>query len=211
MASAPTDKLLVDRIRSGDAAAWKDCIARYEGRLIAFAESRLRNRTAAEDVVQETFVGFLTALANYDDRTPLEAFLFAITAHKLTDALRRSGRRPAILASESESENSGVFGAKGRPASSMMQSQERRANEEEIVAAVLQPLIAEWAQRGNFERLKCAELLFVKGLANREAAIELSISEQDVANHKHFIVSRLRAAAERARLSGIDWKTLGID
>jgi len=211
MATAPTDKLLVDRIRAGDAAAWKDCIARYEGRLLAFAESRLRDRAAAEDVVQEAFVGFLTALANYDDRTPLEAFLFAITAHKLTDVLRRMGRRPTILGSDSESENSGLFGAKGRPASSLMQSQERRSNEESIVASVLQPLIEEWSQSGNYERLKCAELLFVKGLPNRDAARELGISEQDVANHKHFIVSRLKSVAERARLTAVDWKSLGIE
>ena len=92
-----------------------------------------------------------------------------------------------------------------------MQSQERRSSEEEVVASVLQPLIEEWSQRGHYERLKCAELLFVKGLPNREVARELSITEQDVANHKHFIVSRLKSAAERARLTGVDWKSLGLE
>src|SRR3954470_11897905 len=91
-----SDQLLVARIRQGEAAAWEECIARYEGRLLAFVESRLRNPTASEDVVQEAFLGFLISLPNYDEKTPLETWLFSITAHKLTDAMRREGRRPTI-------------------------------------------------------------------------------------------------------------------
>jgi RNA polymerase sigma-70 factor (ECF subfamily) len=211
MAVDETDRLLVARIRQGDADAWRDCIARYEGRLIAFVDSRLRDRAAAEDVVQEAFVGFLTSLANYDERTPLEAFLFAIAAHKLTDVLRKAGRRPVMTGSDSESGNSAVFGEKGRPASSLMQSQERRRSEEQIIAGTLKPMIDEWLMQGQFERLKCAELLLVKGLANRMVAAELGISEQDVANHKYAIVTRLKAAAERSRTASLDWKTLGVD
>ena len=39
----------------------------------------------------------------------------------------------------------------------------------------------------------CAELLFVRGLPNKEAATQLAISEQAVANHKFDILARLRA------------------
>ena len=38
------DALLIDRIRGGEAAAWSDLIARYEGRLLAFVESRIGQR-----------------------------------------------------------------------------------------------------------------------------------------------------------------------
>lgn len=40
--------------------------ARYEGRLLAFVESRIRNRSTSEDIVQEAFIGFLNSLPNYD-------------------------------------------------------------------------------------------------------------------------------------------------
>ncbi|MFM8582426.1 MAG: RNA polymerase sigma factor, partial [Planctomycetaceae bacterium] len=96
MPADEVDRLLVARIRAGDASAWQECIARFEGRLLAFVDSRLRDHAASEDVVQETFLGFLTALPNYHDDTPLESFLFAIAAHKLTDHLLRQGRRPAL-------------------------------------------------------------------------------------------------------------------
>ena len=48
------DLLLVEQIRGGNEAAWNELIARFEGRLLAFVESRLSRRDAAEDVVQET-------------------------------------------------------------------------------------------------------------------------------------------------------------
>ncbi|MBW3598564.1 MAG: RNA polymerase subunit sigma-70, partial [Planctomycetes bacterium] len=51
------DNLLIARIRQGDSTAWNDLIARYEGRLLAFVESRLGSRAPSEDVVQETFIG----------------------------------------------------------------------------------------------------------------------------------------------------------
>ncbi len=47
--------------------------------------------------MQETFVGFLTSLPNYDPATSLQSFLFSICAHKITDRLRSTGRRPSLL------------------------------------------------------------------------------------------------------------------
>ena len=58
------EALLVEQIRAGDEAAWNELIARFEGRLLAFVESRLTRRDVAEDVVQETLIGFLTSLPN---------------------------------------------------------------------------------------------------------------------------------------------------
>lgn len=197
----PLTRELVERIRSGETAAWKECIDRYEGRLLAFVNSRVRDRAAAEDLVQETFLGFLTALPNYDDRTPLDAFLFGIAAHKLTDYLRRKGRRPTLpfLAGES-SQPGDHLPAADRAASSLFRSQEQRAREETVLADCLRELISRWQQRGEWERLKCLELLLVRGWSNKDVAGRLGISEQAVANHKHFVLGKLRAAAQAARL-----------
>ena len=94
--AAESDALLVERIRQGQSDAWNELIARFEGRLLAFVESRIGNRAASEDVVQESFIGFLTSLPNFDVSRPLESYLFSIAAHKLTDHLRREGRRPTL-------------------------------------------------------------------------------------------------------------------
>src|SRR5437879_9405078 len=95
-----TDRLIVQKIRDGDDRAWDQLIARYEGRLLAFVTRRLRDRAASEDVVQETFVGFLNSLPNFDERRELQTYLFTIASHKLTDHLRKTGRHPLKSLSE---------------------------------------------------------------------------------------------------------------
>lgn len=211
MAAVDADRLLIARIRAGEQEAWAECIARFEGRLMAFVESRLRDRAASEDVVQETFLGFLVGLPNYDEATPPETFLFSIAAHKLTDVLRRKGRRPALplLAGNSQGHHSDLPG-RDRMASSLARSRERRTTEEQVLREGLQSLIAQWLERGEFERLMCIELLFVLGWSNKEAARQLAISEQAVANHKHFVVAKLKDWVAASPLRGTDLAELGI-
>lgn len=212
MPASESDRELVRRIRSGQEQAWQVCIAEYEGRLLTFVDSRLRDRNLAEDVVQETFLGFLTALPNYDDNTPLEAFLFAIAAHKLTDLLRRQGRRPTLPLMVRDSSTPGAEPAgRDRAASSIARSQEDRNAEEGLIADALRELIRQWLKGGEFERLMCAELLLVKGLPNKAVAVHLSISEQAVANHKYYIVSKLKGAVRQRTTRGIDLRALGLD
>lgn len=196
-----TDSLLIRRIREGEAEAWNELIGQYEGRLLAYVESRTRNRAAAEDVVQEAFIGFLTSLPNYDRRRSLEGYLFSIAAHKLTDYLRREGRRPTLpLVPGSASGNSWEPPGKARRASSIVRSGERRSLEQSALQAAIGEQIAHFRRRGQWEKLKCAELLFVRGHANKEVAKRLKISEQTVANHKYEFLARLRAAIRRQGL-----------
>jgi RNA polymerase sigma-70 factor (ECF subfamily) len=205
------DALLIADVRRGNEQAWQDLIARYEGRLLAFVDSRLRNRAASEDVVQDTFLGFLVSLPNYDDRTPLESYLFSIAAHKLTDVMRREGRRPTLplLVQDSEGFWNEPAGG-GRRASSLAQSRERRVSEERIIADCLRELIASCKERGDYERLECIELLLVLGWPNKSAAERLGITEQAVANHKSFVVGKLKDAAAKARLRHFDLGELGL-
>ena len=211
MSAGENERLMLSRIRQGDAAAWEDFIAGYEGRLLAFVESRLRNRAASEDVVQEAFMGFLISLPNYDESTPLESWLFSITAHKLTDQLRKEGRRPTIPLFVPDSQRgSSEPAGNARHASSLVRSGERRSIENKIVADCLGDLIDNWKQHGELERLMCLELLFVLGWSNKQAAQRLGISEQAVANHKHFVVTKLKEAAKRARLRNFDPAEFGI-
>ena len=206
------ERLLVTRIRQGDAAAWEECISRYEGRLLAFVASRLGNRAASEDIVQETFLGFLVSLPNYDGSTPLDSWLFSIAAHKLTDSLRRQGRRPTlplVIPGDGEDGSPEPVG-RARKASSLVRSRERRTAEQEIIGRCLRELIDVWIARGEFERLKCMELLFVLGWSNKAAAERLDISEQAVANHKHFVTSKLKEAATRARVRDFDLADFGV-
>ena len=206
------DASLLAGVRRGDPTAWEGLITRYEGRLLAFARSRLSDATAAEDVVQEAFLGFLISLPNYQDSTPLESFLFAITAHKLTDALRRAGRWPSLSRVgmlDVGAANEPV--SRDRKVSSMARSRERRVGEYRVLTDCLKGLIHSWFSRGEFQRLECIELLFVLGWSNCDVAAKLGISEQTVANHKSFVVGKLKAAATAAKLRDVDWNILKVE
>lgn len=207
----PTDPSAADReliaaIRSGDGAAWQTCINRFEGRLMAFVTNRVGDRNLAEDLVQETFLGFMTSLPNYDDTTPLESFLFSIAAHKVIDSLRRKGRRPALrsLAGPAAEDSSAPDidpMDRGRRVSSAAASRERQSRDEQALRGILTELIAQWTTKGDYVRLQCLELLLVLGWPNKRVAEELGISEQDVANHKSYVLYQIRQRLERLGLT----------
>ena len=206
------DALLVDRIRQGDSQAWEDFIGRYEGRLLAFVDSRIGNRAAAEDIVQEAFIGFLNSLPNYDGQRPLESYLFSICAYKLTDHLRREGRRPTIPLSSSGGDRSGgtwQVAGKARPASSIARSGERRDLEEQALVSALEDQVSKWLDRGDWLKLKCIELLFVSGQSNKEVATALNITEQQVANFKFDFLARTKALVARQNLDTEIFPELG--
>ena len=201
--SSEIDQLLIQRIRDGDQDAWGGLIARYEGRLLAFVENRLSKRSASEDIVQETLVGFLNSLPNYDGRRSLESYLFSICAYKITDYLRREGRRPAIPLSSGSSDTSGDWQLEGRarPASSIARSTERRRLEEDALVDALEDQIDRWQKRGDWSKLKCIELLTVRGISNKRVSSLLDITEQQVANFKFDFLARLRTMIKRQNLS----------
>lgn len=203
MATTETDRVLVERIRQGEQDAWGDLISRFEGRLLAFVESRLHDRTTSEDIVQETFVGFLNSLPNYDRRRPLESYLFSICAYKLTDYLRREGRRPCIpFSAGSNSSGEWAFSdSSAKAASSIARSGERRGIEEKAIVDAIAEQISRWRERGEWAKLQCAELLFVRGWANKDVATHLGITEQHVANYKFDFIARMSSAIRKQGLN----------
>src|ERR1700759_1329484 len=127
MPTTDAEKLVIRQVRAGDAEAWRRLIERFEGRLLAFVDSRLHDRAASEDVVQETFIGFLTSLPHYDEGRDLEAYLFSIAAHKLTDHLRKQGRRPIDqFGSDDHGRPMDEIAGSERAASSIARSGERK-------------------------------------------------------------------------------------
>lgn len=192
-----SDRLLVDQIRQGDSRAWETLIARYEGRLLAFVLRRLNDRSLCEDVVQETFIGFLNSLPNFDQRRELQTYLFTIASHKITDQLRKQGRHPLQMVADEvlhrELDRQPV-------ASSVARGQEKRELETQALADALRALFEELRADGQWIRVKVLELLFVKGWANKAIAAKLDVNEQQVANIRFASVRKLM---EQIRAAGL--------
>lgn len=200
--SSQTDDVLIRRIRGGEESAWDELISRFEGRLLAFVDSRLRNLAASEDVVQESFIGFLTSLPNFDAKRSLESYLFSIAAHKLTDHLRKEGRRP-VLPLKAANAPSDEWDLQGpdRAASSLVRSHEKKNLEEQALVQAMKEVLKYFRSRDDWEKIRCAELLFVRGLPNKQVAAELGITEQTVANCKFDFIARLRSLIRQQGVS----------
>jgi RNA polymerase sigma-70 factor (ECF subfamily) len=199
-----SDRLLVQRIRGGGAKAddaWEELVSRYEGRLRAYVRRRLRDHASTDDTVQETFIGFLNSLPSYDDKRELQTWLFTIASHKVTDHLRKSGRRPFQAGNEADEEQMGrAADEKQRPASSIARSKERVDLEADAVTKALKEIVDEFRQKGEWPRVQVLELLFVKGWPNWKVAEFVKVSEQQVANYRFAAVRKLTAAMRAAGL-----------
>jgi len=210
MSQPEIDQLLIESIRRGDTQAWQDFIDRFEGRLLAYVGTRLADRAHAEDIVQETFIGFLNSLPNFDSSRPLESYLFSIAAYKLTDHLRRQGRRYAtqLVTSENSSDAIQRLPSGGRQASSIARSAEQKDREEVVLRQALEDQISKWRQKGDYQKLKCLEMLIVLGMSNKETAQSLELSEQQVANYKSDFIQRTKTLiakqADQERIPELD-------
>jgi RNA polymerase sigma-70 factor (ECF subfamily) len=200
--STESDRLLVQRIRRNDTAAWAELDKRYRGRLTAYVRRRLKDHASVDDVVQNTFVGFLNSLPNYDDKRDLQTWLFTIASHKVTDLLRKNGRKPLPAGAEGDEEALGQSpDARSRTASSLARSAEQRDKEEEALGRALTAMVRDWKARGDYQTVKILELLFVKGAGNKDVAAQLDVSEQHVANVKFQAKKRLCEFMRAADLS----------
>lgn len=197
--ASESDKLLVQEIRAGDTDAWQRLIDRYEGRLLAFARRRLSDRSQAEDIVQETFVGFLNSLPNFDQERDLQTYLFTIAAHKLTDYLRKLGRHPLQHIPDGQEFFEGKTDHRPK-VSSMARSRERITIEEGALGTALKSIIAGWRDQGDFLRIKVLELLFVAGWSNKDVAEHLDIKDQQVANIRFAAVRKITEIIQEAGL-----------
>lgn len=196
--SERSSESLVRRIRQGQPEAWQELIDMYEGRLTAFVRTRLRDSAEVDDVVQETFLGFLRSLPYFDETRELESYLFTIAAHKIRDHLRRMGRRPlGLIADLRDSDTPPEPAGRIRGPSSLLASAERVLGEEQRLVEALKQMLDQWRAAGDFHRIKCIELLFVAGWPNQDVARHLGLTEQQVANYKFQVIERLARKMEK--------------
>ncbi|HEX4608423.1 MAG TPA: sigma-70 family RNA polymerase sigma factor [Urbifossiella sp.] len=216
--STESDRLLVQRVRENPKKsraceeAWNELFSRYRGRLAAYVRRRLKDQAAVDDVVQETFVGLGNSLANFDDRRDLQTWLFTIASHKVTDHLRRVGRRPVQPGGDAEEEGlDRAADGRQRPASSLARSAERRDREEEALGRALTLLVRDWIGRGDYTCVMTLELLLVRGWGNKDVAARVGLTEQQVANLKFQAKRRLHDHLAAAQLSADVFPELRAD
>ncbi len=89
-----TDEFLMVAYARGDAQAFRLLFARLAPRIHAFFRRSLGDATAADDLLQATFLKIHTSRDRYRSEFPLRVWVFTIAARARFDELRRRYRLP---------------------------------------------------------------------------------------------------------------------
>jgi len=75
------DRLLVDRFKGGDEAAFGEIVSRYRAKIYALVLQLLRNREDAEEVTQDAFIRAHRALAKFRGESSFSTWLYQIATN----------------------------------------------------------------------------------------------------------------------------------
>jgi RNA polymerase sigma-70 factor (ECF subfamily) len=87
-----TDEQLVAALRAGDEAAFRDVVREWHSSLLRVAQIFTPSRAVAEEVVQETWLRVLGALARFEGRSSLKTWVFRILVNTAKTRALREGR-----------------------------------------------------------------------------------------------------------------------
>jgi RNA polymerase sigma-70 factor, ECF subfamily len=98
------ERVLLERLRSGDEKAFEALLARHDGALRRVARTYVRTDAAAADVVQETWLGVVRGLATFEGRSSLTTWIFRILVNRARTRAVRDARDLPFSALEREGE-----------------------------------------------------------------------------------------------------------
>ncbi|HEX2465939.1 MAG TPA: RNA polymerase sigma factor [Thermoanaerobaculia bacterium] len=88
----PTDSTLMERVRSGDLEQLSELFERHHRRLYQFFLKLARDRSVAEDLVQEVFVRVLKYRHTWRDEAEFVPWMFALARNAAVDHFRSRTR-----------------------------------------------------------------------------------------------------------------------
>ena len=207
------DRYLLQQIRNGNADGWSQLIERYQGRLVSFARRQLGNDADADDVVQETFVNFLTGLDRFRGHASLETYLFAILRRRIVDHIRKRGRTDQVNACslqdtlrpherQHDPNRQAELAGSIQTASWYARREEDQTQQQEALWNALRKFIDRLKQSLNFRDLEVCDLVFHAQVRNKDIASLMSMDEKQVALLKHRFIKRISQEVQQQQLSG---------
>lgn len=89
-----SDTDILARVQRGDHELFGQLVVRYSDRFIRVADSKLGNRAAAEDVVQETFLAAFSARDSYKPEFAVSTWLWTILLNLCRTRWKQRQKRP---------------------------------------------------------------------------------------------------------------------
>lgn len=111
------DHGLLERLRAGDEDAFRTLVDRHDRALHRVARTFVRTSSAADEVVQETWLAVVRGLSNFEGRSSLRTWIFRILVNRARTHGVRDARSVPFSALESDdgpTVEPAAFGADGR-------------------------------------------------------------------------------------------------
>jgi RNA polymerase sigma-70 factor (ECF subfamily) len=199
---APADADVVERVRAGDAAAFRVLVERYQGRAYRLALRVLRDEEAARDVVQDALLKAYGSLDRFEGRSAFYTWLYRIVMNLCLDRKRRDHSDREVEWDESVAESSFDVAAAGVALSDTSE----RGPEDEAARGELRDLVARAIASLPDDARRTLQLREIDGLSYQEIAEALSIPKGTVMSRLHYARRRLqqllRAAGVGPHASG---------
>ena len=87
-----TDLELLARLRTGDEEAFVTLVARYQQPMLRFARAYVPSRAIAEEAVQDTWMGVVKGIENFEGRSSFKTWLYRILMNQARSAGAREHR-----------------------------------------------------------------------------------------------------------------------
>jgi RNA polymerase sigma-70 factor (ECF subfamily) len=198
---------LVAALRQGDEASFLALVNRYHRGMVRVARAYLPSDAAAEDAVQEAWLGVLKGIEGFEGRASVKSWIFRITVYCAKTRRARDGRLVPLSSLEDDGEEGPAvdpdrFQPEGaRYANNWAQPPEAWADERLHAAETAALVKAEIARLAPSQRTVIT-LRDVEGLDADEVCGILGISEGNQRVLLHRARSRVRAAMERYMKEG---------
>jgi RNA polymerase sigma-70 factor (ECF subfamily) len=92
------ERVLLERLRQGEEAAFDSLVTKHHGALVRMARSFVADRDVAEEVVQDTWMTVIQTLDRFEGRSSLRSWMFGIVIHKAKDRGVREKRHTTFSA-----------------------------------------------------------------------------------------------------------------
>jgi RNA polymerase sigma-70 factor (ECF subfamily) len=91
---------LVRRAQTGDEAAYREIVERYQSKVFSIIHGIVRQRNDVEDIAQQVFAKVYFSLRNFDFRSSLLTWIYKITVNECFDYLRKKKVRKLVYESD---------------------------------------------------------------------------------------------------------------
>lgn len=99
------EQKLVERIRDGDIASFRELVEQYKKKIYYLAFDMVGNHQDAEDISQEVFIKVFRFIKNFRQDAKLSSWLYQVTVNTCIDAQRKKIAKPQVSMESSDIEN----------------------------------------------------------------------------------------------------------